>query len=46
MLQNEPCLHFGPFGVTEIFLGKIIRFYWKITKYWKKCVIILFSPVS
>ena len=46
MLQNEPCLHFGPWGVTEIFWGKIIRFYWKIAKYWKKCIIILFSPVS
>jgi hypothetical protein len=46
MLQNEPCLHFGPWGVTEIFWGKIMRFYWKIAKYWKKCVIILFSPVS
>jgi hypothetical protein len=22
MLQNELCLHFGPFGVMEIFWGK------------------------
>jgi hypothetical protein len=26
MLQNEQCLHFGPWGVTEIFLGKTIKF--------------------
>jgi hypothetical protein len=36
MLQNELCLHFGPCGVTELFLGKIIRFYGKITENWKK----------
>jgi hypothetical protein len=30
----------------KIFWGKIIRFSWKIAKYWKKCIIILFSPVS
>jgi hypothetical protein len=36
MLQSEPCLHFGPWGVTELFWGKIIRFYGKITANWKK----------
>jgi hypothetical protein len=36
MLQNEPCLHCGPWSITEIFWDKIIRFCGKITKYWKK----------
>jgi hypothetical protein len=36
MLQNELCLHFGPWGVMDIFWGKIIRFNWNIAKYMKK----------
>jgi hypothetical protein len=27
MLESEPCLHFGPWDVTEIFWDKIVRFY-------------------
>jgi hypothetical protein len=27
MLQNDSCLHFGPWGVTELFWGKIVKFY-------------------
>jgi hypothetical protein len=34
MLPNEPCLHFGPWGITELFSGKILRFYGKITENW------------
>jgi hypothetical protein len=36
ILQNVPCLHFGTWGVTELFRGKIIRFYWKYSANWKK----------
>jgi hypothetical protein len=39
MLQSEPCLRFGPWGVTELFWAKIIRFYGKITENWKKWLI-------
>jgi hypothetical protein len=45
MLQSEPSLYFGPWGITELFLGKILRFYGKITENWKKCIIILMSSV-
>jgi hypothetical protein len=27
LLQNDTCLRSGPWGVTEIFWGKIIQFY-------------------
>jgi hypothetical protein len=47
MLQIELCLHFCPWGFTEIFWDKIILFYWKITENWKNpSIIILFSPLS
>jgi hypothetical protein len=45
MQQSEPCLHFGPWGVTELFWGKTIIFYGKITGNWKKCIIILLTAV-
>jgi hypothetical protein len=32
ILQNEPCLHSCPQGVTEIFWDKITRFCWKISE--------------
>jgi hypothetical protein len=45
MPQSEPCLHFGPWGVTEQYWGKILRFYGKITENWKKCINNLLSSV-
>jgi hypothetical protein len=36
ILPNEPCLHFGPWGVLELIWGKTIRFYGKISKNWEK----------
>jgi hypothetical protein len=29
-------LHFGSWGVMEILWGKLMIFYWKIARYWKK----------
>jgi hypothetical protein len=46
MLQIEPCLHFGLWGVTELFWGKIIRFYGNITGIWGKKMHNYFIVVS
>ena len=37
MLQNEPCLHSGRWGVKE-FWGKILRILSKIAEIWKNCI--------
>jgi hypothetical protein len=51
MLQNEPCLHYGPWGLTDI-LDKIIFFFILLKKIIEKCkkllnyfiIISIFNP--